>query len=160
MNLKKSTFLLLLLLGVFSVASSHAQKEQIRWISFEQLEDSMAVQSKKVLISFYADWCSYCKKMDKVAYKDPKVISLVNRDYYAVKMNAESKDTITFEGKKFYNEELGKKRNPTHQIPLFLASRKGYPFSLPATLTVDKNLQVIRREFQYISAKKMLRILR
>ena len=100
------------------------------------------------------------KKMDKVAYQDPKVISILNSEYYAVKMNAESKDTITFEGKKFYNEELGKSRNPTHQIPLLLASRKGYPFSLPATIILDEQFQVIRREFQYISAKKMVRILK
>jgi thioredoxin-related protein len=140
--------------------STHAQKKQINWISFEQLEDSLAVKPKKLLISFYADWCSYCKKMDKVAYQDPKVISMVNQEYYAVKMNAESTDTIAFEGKKFYNEELGKKRNPIHQIPLLLASRKGYPFSLPVTLILDEQFQVKRREFQYVSAKKMVRILK
>jgi thioredoxin-related protein len=160
MNIKKKFLSLFFLLGFFSVATTHAQKDQINWISFEQLEDSMNVKPKKILISFYADWCSYCKKMEKVAYQDPKVISILNKDYYAVKMNAESKDTIVFEGKKFYNEELGKKRNPTHQIPLILASRKGYPFSLPVTLFLDEKFRVIRREFQYVSAKKMVRVLR
>lgn len=147
-------------LGFLSGGKLHAQKEQINWISFEQLDDSLAVKHKKVFISFYADWCSYCKKMDKVAYQDPKVISILNKEYYAVKMNAESTDTIVFEGKKFYNAELGKKRNPTHQIPLLLASRKGYRFSLPATIVLDEQFQVIKREFQYISARKMARVLR
>jgi len=156
----KIIFILVFGIGFLSHTELHAQKEQINWISFEQLEDSMNVKPKKVLISFYADWCSYCKKMDQVAYKDSKVIALLNSEYYAVKMNAESKDTIVFEGKKFYNAELGKKRNPTHQIPLLLASRKGYSFSLPVTLILDEKFQVLRRDFQYISAKKMMRVLK
>jgi thioredoxin-related protein len=151
--------LLFLFLGLV-LNSLHAQRKYIQWISFEQLEDSMAVQPKKVFISFYADWCSYCKKMDKVAYQDEKVISILNSEYYAVKMNSESRDTIVFEGKKFYNEQIGKYRNPTHQIPLILASRKGYPFSLPATLILDEKLQIKRRYFEYISARKMVRVLK
>ena len=82
-------FFTFLFQGIFSVTNIHAQKEQVNWISFEQLEDSLNVKPKKILISFYADWCSYCKKMDKVAYQDEKVISILNKDYYAVKMNAE-----------------------------------------------------------------------
>lgn len=160
MSLKIHTYILFIFLGIFSVVNIHAQKEQIQWISFEQLEDSLNVKPKKVLISFYADWCSYCKKMDQVAYQNEKVISILRKDYYAVKMNAESRDTIVFEGKKFFNEEIGKQRNPIHQIPLLLASRKNYPFSLPATLILDEQFQVKRREFQYVSAKKMARILK
>ncbi len=160
MKSKKNIVTYFLLLGFFSVASLHAQKEHINWISFEQLEDSMNVKPKKVLISFYADWCSYCKKMDQVAYRDKKVISILNKEYYAVKMNAESRDTIVFEGQKFFNEEVGKQRNPIHQIPLLLASRKSYPFSLPVTLILDEKFQVIKRDFRYVSARKMARILK
>jgi thioredoxin-related protein len=155
----RRNILLSFILG-WILSAVHAQKEQIQWISFEQLEDSLNVKPKKVLISFYADWCSYCKKMDKVAFQDEKVISILNNQFYAVKMNAESRDTIVFEGKKFWNEEIGKQRNPIHQIPLLLASRKSYPFSLPATIVLDKQFQIIRREFQYISARKMIRILK
>jgi len=159
MILLRHKILFVLFFG-FVLGSTYAQKEQINWISFEQLDDSLAIKPKKVFISFYADWCSYCKKMDKVAFQDEKVISLLNKEYYAVKMDAESKDTIVFEGKKFVNEEIGKQRNPIHQIPLLLASRKSYPFSLPATIILDEKFQVTRRNFQYISSKKMVRILK
>lgn len=160
MKFKKNILTFFILLGFFSTISLYAQKEQIRWISFEQLDDSLTVKPKKVFISFYADWCSYCKKMDKVAFQDAQVISMLNKDYYAVKMNAESKDTVVFEGKKFVNEEIGKQRNPIHQIPLLLASRKSYPFSLPATIILDEKFQVTKRYFQYLSHKKMVRILK
>ena len=160
MRLSKHIFIYFLLLGFYSITSLHAQKEKINWISFEQLDDSLAVKPKKVFISFYADWCSYCKKMDKVAFKDSEVISMLNSEYYAVKMNAETKDTIVFEGRKFINAEVGKKRRPTHQIPLLLASRKGRSFSLPAIVVLDENFQVTSRQFEYLSTKKMLTILK
>lgn len=136
-----------------------AQQKEINWLTFEQLSDSLAVKPKKVFIDFYADWCVYCKKMDKVAFKDPKVIAKLNSEYYAVKMNAESTDTITFEGKKFYNNEIGKKRRATHQIPLLLASRKGRNFSLPAIVILDTNFRITARRFEYLHTKKMLSIL-
>ena len=155
--MKKYIFLLFLGLNCWS---GFTQNQTINWISFEQLEDSLAQKPKKVLISFYADWCTYCKKMDASAYKDSEVIALVNSDYYAVKMNSESKDTITFDGRKFINKNIGKSRNPTHQIPLLLAKRKNRPFSLPATIILDKNFKIKKRDFEYISTKRMLEFLK
>lgn len=155
----KQTYILLTI-GLFALSNLNAQKQEINWISFEQLEDSLNMQPKKVFITFYADWCSYCKKMDQVAFKDEKVISLLNKDYYAVKMDSESRDTIVFEGKKYFNAQVGKYRNPIHQIPLMLASRKGYPFSLPSTLILDEKFRVKRRFFEYLSKKKLARVLK
>ena len=86
-----------------------AQKQEVNWLSFEQLEDSLAVKPKKVFIDFYADWCAYCKKMDKVAFRDPKLLALLDAEYYAVKMNAESRDTVVFGGESYSNREEGKK---------------------------------------------------
>ena len=136
-----------------------AQEDEIRWLGFEQLEDSLAIKPKKVFIDFYADWCAYCKKMDKAAFKDSKVVSKLNDDYYAVKMNAESTDSIQFGGEWFINEQLGKSRNPTHQIPLLLASRENRPFSLPAMVLLNENFEVTDRHFEYLSPKQLLSIL-
>lgn len=159
MKTRKKIFLSLLF-GILISVSLEAQKKKIQWISFEQLEDSLNVKPKKVFITFYADWCSYCKKMDQVAFKDEKVISLLNKNYYSVRMNSESRDTISFDGKKYFNAQVGKYRNPIHQIPLMLTSRKGYPFSLPSTLILDEKFRVKRRFFEYLSKKKLARVLK
>lgn len=137
-----------------------AQKKQINWITFEQLEDSLAVKPKKVFISFYTDWCVYCKKMEKVAFKNKEVIQALNTSFYAIKMNAESKDTIVFENKKYVNYQYGKSRRPTHQIPLLLASRKNASFSLPANIILDKNFKAKERLFEYLSPKKLISLLK
>ena len=136
-----------------------AQNTTINWLSFEQLEDSLAVKPKKVFVNFYAEWCVYCKKMEEVAFKNPDVIARLNLAYYALKMDVESVETIFFDGQKFENKEYGEKRNPVHEIPLLLASREGTPFSLPATVILDESFRVTNRYFEYISPKKMLELL-
>ncbi|MBT8281639.1 MAG: thioredoxin family protein [Muriicola sp.] len=132
-----------------------AQENTVKWISFEQLEDSLALKPKKVFIDFYADWCAYCKKMDEAAFRDPEVVSRLNSAYYAVKMDAESRDTINFGGDYYVNEQLGKKRNPTHEIPLLLASRDNVPFSLPAIILLNEKFEITARYFEYLSPKEL-----
>lgn len=148
-------FLGILMILVINAKTTAQENTSISWLTFEQLEDSLAVKSKKVFINFYADWCVYCKKMDQAAYKDVKVMAILKEDYYAVKMNVETRDTINFNGDSFVNVEFGKKRNPVHEIPHLLASREGIPFSLPAIVLFDKNFQIKKRYFEYISPKRM-----
>ncbi len=137
-----------------------AQDRSINWLSFEQLEDSLVVKPKKVYIDFYAKWCAYCKKMDETAYKDPQIIKTLNTEYYAVKMDAETTDAITFDGQIFVNKQVHKKRNPVHEIPLLLASRDKFPFSLPAIVVLDESFQITGRYFEYLSPKRMISVLK
>jgi len=153
----KHSILLLLFLTGFSVCSG--QGKAVNWLTFEQLEDSLVVKPKKVYIDFYADWCAYCKKMDAAAYKDPTIISILNTDYYAVKMNAEAIREVAFDGQVFTNKQVGKRRNPVHEIALLLASREGVPFSLPAIVILDTSFTITERYFEYLSPKKLQIIL-
>ncbi|MEL7378044.1 MAG: thioredoxin family protein, partial [Bacteroidota bacterium] len=66
------------------------ESDTVRWLTFEQLEDSLAVQPRKVFIDFYTDWCTYCRKMDKVVFTKPEVVEVLNEQYYAVRFNAEA----------------------------------------------------------------------
>ena len=156
--MKKAVSILFFLLMILS-SKINAQSKTINWITFEQLEDSLKVKPKKVFIYFYADWCSYCKKMDKVAFKNSEVIQILNQNYYAIKMDAESAKTIFFEGQKYSNNQLGKSRRPKHQIPLLLASRKNRSFSLPASIILDKNFKIEKRYYEYLSPKKMIKMI-
>ena len=97
--------------------------------------------------------------MDKVAFKNSEVIQILNQNYYAIKMDAESTKTIFFEGQKYSNNQLGKSRRPKHQIPLLLASRKNRSFSLPASIILDKNFKIEKRYYEYLSPKKMIKMI-
>ncbi len=142
-----------------AILKSDAQNQSINWMSFESLEDALQTTPKPVLVYFYTDWCQYCKKMDRVAFRNVEVISQINNDYYAVKMNAETTEEINFGGETFSNQEIGLKRNPTHEIALALGSRENIPFSLPVIILLDNNFKVKNRVFEYVSPKKLRALL-
>lgn len=83
----------------------------------------------------------------------------MNRDYYALEMDVERTDTITFEGTKFTNKLALDKRNGVHEIPLLLASREGIPFSLPTTIILNNDFTLRNRIFEYYTSKKLLKLL-
>lgn len=148
-----------LLLYFTTTTSVFAQsKEKIKWINFNQLNDSLQVNPKKVFVDFYADWCVYCKEMDRTTFQNEKVIKQLNENYYAVKMNVESDEKITFGNQTFINKRA-KKLNPVHEIALLLASRKSKPFSLPAYLVFNENFEPQSRYFQYLDVPALLKVI-
>ncbi|MBZ9731576.1 thioredoxin family protein [Salegentibacter sp. JZCK2] len=152
---------LFILFFICSQYSAFAQGNQsVKWISFEQLEDSLAEKPKKVLIYFNADWCVYCKKMEQVAFKKIPVIKKLNEEFYTVKLDAESKRNIRFDGRDFTNEQAKTQRNGIHQIALLLASRKNTKFSLPAIVVLDESFRVKQRSFEYLTEQDLLKMLR
>lgn len=93
---------LILFMGWFSfTAFSGEGKGSIQWISLEELEEKMAREPKKIFIDVYTDWCGWCKVMDKNTFSHPEVARYINQHFYAVKFNAESRDSVRFAGNRF-----------------------------------------------------------
>lgn len=149
--MKKILFLLLIIVSQVALA----QKEEIRWLGFEELEDSLRTETKPVLIYFYTEWCVYCKKMDRNAFKNKEIIQKLNREFYAVKMDAESAESIKFEGQVFTNEQQKTNRNGIHQIPLLLAGRKDKPISFPVVMVLDESFKVTRKSHEYLTTDNL-----
>jgi thioredoxin-related protein len=141
---------------IFSIPLGAKKSQSVNWLTFEQLQDSLAINPKKVYIDFYTDWCTYCRKMDKVVYTKSDVINLLNGQYYAVKFNAETDSAITFGSQVFVNDQIGKSRKPMHQIAQLLASREGN-FTPPAIVILDENFRVTKRYFEYLDSKKLIK---
>ena len=151
--------LILLSIWVFPVQNAFGQTEQGRWISFEELEDSLSRKRKPVFINFYTDWCVYCKKMDRVVFTRPAVIKLLNEKYYAVQFNAESQQEIQFSGQVLVNNQVGKSRKPLHQITQLLALRDG-EFVAPTMLILNADFEVQARYFEFLDEDELLEILK
>ena len=142
---------------IFILAQAQ-ENDVVQWISFDQLDDSLAAKPKKVFVDFYTSWCTYCRKMDKVVFTKPEVAERLNEDYYAVRMDAESQDTIYFDGRPFTNDQVKKTRNPLHQLAQILALREGQ-FAPPTMIILDEHFIVQHRYFEYLDSKKLLKAL-
>ncbi|MCH4822574.1 thioredoxin family protein [Gramella lutea] len=149
--MKRIFFLLMIIVPQITFG----QKDEINWIGFEELEDSLKTENKPVVIYFYTDWCVYCKKMDRNAFRNKEVIQKLNTEFYAVKMDAESVENIEFEGQIFTNEQQKTNRRGIHQIPLLLASRKDKPISFPVVMVLDANFQVKRKSHEYLTTDNL-----
>ena len=149
-----------LILFLFLSHTANAQeKGSVEWLTFEQLEDSLTVKPKKVFIDFHTDWCTYCRKMDKVVFTKPAIVKLLNEQYYAVRFDAETEAAVVFGGQTFINDQLKKSRTPVHQIAQLLALRGGQ-FAPPVMVMLDGQFKVTARYFEYMDSKKLLKALK
>lgn len=156
--------ILLFILGAWHTAHSQEterqgqQKDRIHWLSFEQLSDSLDVRPKPVLISFHTDWCVYCRKMHREVFTAPEIVQLVNANYYAVQFDAESRDTVLFDGQLFVNKEFSRRRDGFHEIARLLGEREGR-ITVPVTIILEENFTIRSRHFEYLSIKNLKTIL-
>ncbi|MEL6536609.1 MAG: thioredoxin family protein [Bacteroidota bacterium] len=146
-------------LAFFQSAPCLAQENPaVHWVAFEALDDSLALHPKKVFVDFYTDWCTYCRKMDRVVFTNPEVAQLLNEEYYAVRFDAETESPVTFGGHTFTNDQTGISRKPVHQIAQLLASREG-EFAPPALIILDEEFNVSARYFEYLDSQRLLEAL-
>ncbi len=45
--------------------------------------------NRLVLVDLVADWCSFCKKMDRTTYRDPAVLDAIDESYIPVRADPE-----------------------------------------------------------------------
>lgn len=97
---------------------------KIEWVSVEQLPELQKKQKRKVMVDVYTDWCGWCKVMDRKTFSDACVIEYVNKNFYAVKFNAEGDKNIIFYDKVYkFNSGIG-----MHDLAAkWLGPRAGFP---------------------------------
>ena len=124
------------------------ETEEIHWItSVEELQAKMQQQPKKVYVDVYTGWCGWCKKMEASTFSNPDVIKYINNNFYALRLDAERRDTIHYMGLTYYYNPQAKCNTFAMQL---LKGQMSYPTSvlmlenfqsptpIPGYLTVDQ----------------------
>ena len=104
-----------------------ANTQQVNWMTLEEALKKQEKEPRKIFIDVYTDWCGWCKKMDANTFTHPVIAKYLNDKFYAVKFNAEQKDSIVFQGKTFKNLNPEGTRNPHDLAVAFLQGKMGYP---------------------------------
>lgn len=116
--MKKLLLVLFVTLGTFAV-----QAQEIKWMSMDEALAAQKKKAKPIFMDVYTDWCGPCKMLDKNTFHDKDVVDYINKNYYAVKFNAEGQSDITYKGKKYSNPNFvadRKGRNAVHEFAYFL----------------------------------------
>ena len=100
--MKSKAFVILLILAIgFGVAAFTPPKEEkINWLKLEEAYELNQKEPRKIFVDVYTDWCGWCKKMDKETFANAEVADYVNKNYYAVKLDAESQREFMMAGEK------------------------------------------------------------
>ncbi len=131
--MKRNVFLTLGLLPVFCLMmllSAALTQESVKWYGFDDGIKKAREQKKPVLIDFYADWCGWCKVMDKSTFSHPDVMKKLRRDFIAVRIDVERGGPIHFKDRTF--------------SPKQFAGAMGIS-GLPTVVFMDKNGELITR---------------
>lgn len=73
----------------------------ILWVPLHEAETQAAAKKKKVVITIFTDWCGWCTVMNQNTWNKLNIIRYVNENYFAVKLDAETRDVIRFRGTDF-----------------------------------------------------------
>jgi thioredoxin-related protein len=72
-----------------------SRAESITWYKYDEGVKQAAKLNRLILIDFYTDWCGWCKKMDKTTFTDQAVVEYINKNFIAIKVNAESNASLS-----------------------------------------------------------------
>lgn len=118
----------------------YAQSERINWVSWEQAQDQMKTQKRKIIVDIITDRCMWCKQMDNTTFQDAKLVKYINTNYYAIKFNAEQATVINFKGKSY--DFIPKGRSGIHELAIEITNGKLNSF--PTLVVMDEDFNTIQ----------------
>ena len=150
---KNGLLAIIIVLSTLSMAYAQGEIASLKHYSMTEIRQLSAQKPKKLVIDVYTDWCSWCKKMDKTTYQNEGVIQQINEDFYFIKLNAETKDSIFFDNKMFTYQNQYK----VNELALALLS--GH-MSYPSTVFLDEKFALLTVVPGYLTPKDLSPILK
>lgn len=141
------------LLSVRQQKSSPADLRKVDWLTLDEALERNEKEPKKIFIDLYTNWCGWCKRMDATTFEDPKVVAYMNQHYYCVKLNAETKDTLTFRNRKYFFK-------PEYKANEFAVLLLKGQMSYPTAVYMEADLDLITPVAGYQTPEQMLPILK
>ena len=138
---------------LFSLQAS-AQSQNINWLSAEQLTTRFKKEQKPILVFLNTSWCKFCRMQESTSFTDSLVVTELNKNYYAFKLDAESKQIQNFFGKEYgFNSDGG-----FHELAIYLGSSEG-KLEFPTTILLNQRLEPIFKKHALVNIEEMRKVL-
>jgi thioredoxin-related protein len=131
--------LLHILILLFLPTAMLAQAPDSLTVNWHTWGEAMSLREnamRKLYVFVYKDDCPHSAKMMTTTFTDSSVVNQLNNDYYAVKLNVETKDTILYQGLKLVSEKSGDFW--FHQLAVSLLNGD---MSFPGIVIIDEEMK-------------------
>jgi thioredoxin-related protein len=129
--------------------------EAINWMDWDKAVALNKAHPKKIFIDVYTQWCGWCKRMDASTYLDTSIINYMNKNFYAVRLDAETQDTFHFNDHKFYVQNPTQKGAVNELAYTLLNGQMSYP----TTVYMDESFNRLTIFPGYHSASELKPVL-
>lgn len=145
---------IMIFIFVLSAAFAAAQDKKTT-MSIHELTDSLEVKAKPVLLLLSTDWCKYCK-MQKVQLKKNKDFQAGKNNFYFIEFNAESKESVLFNGKYYHYKSNGLSTG-VHELAIKLSDQIE-AIAYPLWVILDNDQQVVFRRNGLLAPDELKKI--
>jgi len=141
------------LVGLFLLFNTNAfAQEDLKVIPINNLDKIQKSDARSMVFFIHTDWCGFCKQMQAKTWTNQDLISYLNKNYYFLSLDAESKETFELAGKTF------KYRKGLNELALALAQEDGR-IAYPSLVILNEKYELVYKQSGFHSYKQVLKIL-
>ena len=134
-----------LLPAVFALLTLASGARAADWKRWNPGLAAAASSRRPVLVNVYTDWNRWCRQMDREVYARADVNDYMAARFVAIKLNAESPDTVAYKGRSLTARSLASSFDVSgYPTTIFLSSNGEHLVSVPGYVEPARFLLLLR----------------
>lgn len=102
-------------------------KSPVNWVTFDEAYLLCKKNPRPIMVDVYTTWCGPCKMMRTQTFGNPQIAAYINANFYAVKFDAETKDSVKFDKYVFVSTDVNNSKAPHQFAASILDNQLAYP---------------------------------
>lgn len=147
--MKSKHFILTLTIAIVSIStfsfinypSPDEKGGLVHWYTFGEAVELQKKNPKMIMVDVYTSWCGPCKMMSAYTFGNEIIAKYLNEHFYPVKFDAETRDSVTFNGFVFKNSNPPGTQRPVHDFAISILDGK---LSYPSVVFVDSDIKRVQ----------------
>lgn len=123
----------------------------VKWYTFGEAVEMQKKNPKPIMVDVYTSWCGPCKMMSANTFGNAIIANYLNEHFYPVKFNAETRDSVAFNGIVFKNNNPPETKRPVHDFAISILDGK---LSYPSVVFLDEDIKRIHTLVGYYQANQ------
>jgi thioredoxin-related protein len=116
-------------------------KGPVHWVTFSEAVELQKKNPKPIMVDVYTSWCGPCKMMSANTFGNENIAKYLNDNFYPVKFNAETFDSVSFNGYVFKNKNAPGTNRPVHDFAVSILDGK---LLYPSIVFLNEQIQRIQ----------------